>query len=449
MENIRKTLSRKGHSYILCFIIVAQFICFPKLSAQPHINEIVPLSIGANIPDQIWDMQINVMNNPDGKNAITLREYKGKLILLDFWGTYCSSCIGGFPHLIDIQKKNNDKIEILAVSNEGREKLEKFFTTGGGRDRKIHTTAEERTLAKYFPHSSVPHTIWISPDGKYLNPSNSYEVTQENIDSILQNKKTNIRIKFNVDPKKPLMISDNFFVNDNLALGFYTLFFNGYCPSYGSGGNFKRDDQGKVYGRQFTNQKLSAIVNELGNKLFEESGENFTPRRAILNSTNPLLIDSDPRISEQLRNDQYFSYELIVPKQYSDSLYFYMLADLNRYLNVSLKLKKVQTNCLVLLRTSQQDKIKSKGNSAEFNYSEKEETLRISNIPIAKLISVLNDVPNSPLPIIDETGVKENIDIVLKGINNLKDLKESLKNYDLNIIQQERELLMYIIDDKH
>lgn len=433
---------------IKCLLIFVCSINRSNLLLQAQIKEVVPISIGENIPDQIWDMPINVMNNPDGKNIITLSEYKGKLILLDFWGTYCSSCIGGFPHLIDIQEKNKGKIEILAVSNEGREKLDKFFSSGAGKDRKIHTTVEERTLAKYFPHLGVPHTIWISPDGKYLNPTNNYEVTQENIDALLRNEKSSIRIKFEVDRKKPLLISDNFDVNDNLHLGFYSLFFTGYCPSYPSGSNFKRDEFGKVYGRQFTNKKLTSIIKEIGMQIFNENNEYFTDRRVIFKTKNPLLYDLKDSFAEELPNDQYFSYELIVPKHYSDSLYSYMYSDLNKYLNVKLNLQKVKTKCLVLIRTSKKDKIKSNGNVLGSTLLEDNNRVKIYNEPLESLISILNVILDTKLPIIDETGYKEKVEIDLQGINNLSELKRSLKIYDLNIIQQERELLMYIIEDK-
>ncbi len=448
MRKFKINRRKKCFDFIKYYLI---FVCFTNTSnllLQAQNKEITPLNIGDNIPDQIWDMPINVMNNPDGKNIITLREYKGKLILLDFWGTYCSSCIGGFPHLMDIQDKNKDKIAILAVSNEGKEKLQKFFATGLGKDRKIPTTFEERTLAKYFPHRTVPHTVWILPEGKYFNPSSSREITQSNIDAILRNEKSNFIVKLDTDPKKPLLLSDNFYANSNLNLGFYSLFFNGFYPGYPTGGNFKRDETGKLYGRQYTNKKLISIIKSVGMELFKEKGETFSDRRIILKSKNPLVLDSNENFAGPLPNDQYFSYELIIPTENSGSLYSYMLSDLNKYLDVTLNLQKISTDCLILIRTSDKDKLKTKSKISENKLLEDNNRYVISNEPFGLLLNILFLKLDSKLPIIDETGYKYNVDIDLKGIDNLDHLRDALKKYDLDIIKQERKLLMYIIEDK-
>src|SRR5574344_1669571 len=50
----------------------------------------------------------------NGKN-LSLSDFKGKYIVLDFWGTWCGSCIKGFPKLKEYYSKYKDKIEFIGI----------------------------------------------------------------------------------------------------------------------------------------------------------------------------------------------------------------------------------------------------------------------------------------------------------------------------------------------
>jgi thiol-disulfide isomerase/thioredoxin len=42
-------------------------------------------------------------------------KYKGKAVLLDFFGPFCPPCLLEIPHLIEMQKENKDKLQIIGV----------------------------------------------------------------------------------------------------------------------------------------------------------------------------------------------------------------------------------------------------------------------------------------------------------------------------------------------
>src|SRR5690606_33195356 len=49
-------------------------------------TEIKPLQIGDTIPEALWSLPLQVINHPEGKDTITLNDYRDKkLIILDFW----------------------------------------------------------------------------------------------------------------------------------------------------------------------------------------------------------------------------------------------------------------------------------------------------------------------------------------------------------------------------
>jgi len=51
----------------------------------------------------------------DAINGIVIKEYKGKVVLLNFFGKYCKWCMKEIPHLVELQKKYKGKLQIVAI----------------------------------------------------------------------------------------------------------------------------------------------------------------------------------------------------------------------------------------------------------------------------------------------------------------------------------------------
>jgi peroxiredoxin len=52
-------------------------------------------------------------------NEVSLRQYKGKIVFLDFWATWCLPCRKSIPELVDVQEKYRDQgLVILGISTD-------------------------------------------------------------------------------------------------------------------------------------------------------------------------------------------------------------------------------------------------------------------------------------------------------------------------------------------
>ena len=99
---------------------------------------------------------------------VNLDDFKGKLIILNFWATWCAPCKEEMPSLDGLQsntKLNNLKIFPINIGQEDRSKTEFFFKELNIKNLDIYIDAPI-TLAKKFSLRGVPTTILFNKEGK-------------------------------------------------------------------------------------------------------------------------------------------------------------------------------------------------------------------------------------------------------------------------------------------
>ena len=103
----------------------------------------------------------------DQNNQLNLDDYKGNLILLNFWATWCAPCKEEMPSLDLLQEqKNLDNLKIFAI-NVGQDNLENskiFFEDLKIKNLKIYFDSPI-TLAKKLGLRGIPTSILMNKDG--------------------------------------------------------------------------------------------------------------------------------------------------------------------------------------------------------------------------------------------------------------------------------------------
>tara|TARA_A100001011_G_scaffold46600_1_gene44021 strand:+ start:2343 stop:2852 length:510 start_codon:yes stop_codon:yes gene_type:complete len=100
-------------------------------------------------------------------NQLNLNDFKGNLILLNFWATWCAPCKEEMPSLDSLQEqKKLDNLKIFPI-NIGQDNLEnsvKFFENLEIENLKIYFDSPI-TLAKKFGLRGIPTSILFNKDG--------------------------------------------------------------------------------------------------------------------------------------------------------------------------------------------------------------------------------------------------------------------------------------------
>jgi thiol-disulfide isomerase/thioredoxin len=108
-----------------------------------------------------------IFKDKNQKN-VDLANYKGKLIILNFWATWCLPCKEEMPSLDNLQKNislNNLKIFPINISQESLPKAESFFKELNIKNLDIYFDAPI-TLAKKFSLRGIPTSILFNKEGK-------------------------------------------------------------------------------------------------------------------------------------------------------------------------------------------------------------------------------------------------------------------------------------------
>jgi peroxiredoxin len=102
-----------------------------------------------------------------GKGTVSLKSLRGKVVLVDFWGTFCEPCKKSFPKLQDLNTKYaSSGLQIVGISEDeadDKDKIPGFADTYGAK----FTLGwdEDKTVAKSYKPQTMPSSFIIDRKG--------------------------------------------------------------------------------------------------------------------------------------------------------------------------------------------------------------------------------------------------------------------------------------------
>jgi peroxiredoxin len=110
----------------------------------------------------------------DGK-SFSMAEHQGKILLVNYWATWCGPCKEELPSIAALYKKLHDQgLDVVAVSAEKPETVQKYI-----KDKDLPFTIvvdPKDTIGRRFGLNIVPSTLVIDDSGKIaLNYGSEYD----------------------------------------------------------------------------------------------------------------------------------------------------------------------------------------------------------------------------------------------------------------------------------
>ena len=97
--------------------------------------------------------------------TIKLSDYKNKVVIVDFWATWCPPCRKGIPDLISLQKEFGKDLVVIGISVDQDSKMEvpMFMQKHGINYPVVYAT--ESVVSKYGGISGIPTSFIIDQNG--------------------------------------------------------------------------------------------------------------------------------------------------------------------------------------------------------------------------------------------------------------------------------------------
>jgi thiol-disulfide isomerase/thioredoxin len=140
-------------------LLLAASLCLALASAAP----LSAVSVKP-VPAPAWKLK-----DPDGK-VVSSDDFKGKVVVVDFWATWCPPCKSEIPGYIAMQKKYAAEGLVfvgISVDEDGPEVVRKFMKDYGINYPIV--MANEDVVSAFGPIEGYPTTFIIDRDGNIVN----------------------------------------------------------------------------------------------------------------------------------------------------------------------------------------------------------------------------------------------------------------------------------------
>lgn len=326
------------------------FACLFSLAnswAQP----LKPINVGETCPDVIF----NKIVNADVQQA-RLSDFKGRWVVLYFWGVGCSSCIKKMPSIDRLQKKYADKAAIFTITHNSEAEIANLWAKSPAikaRNTPLPgTIVEDSVMHELFPNRFVPYVIWIDPHRKVREITYGDYLTEGALNCLLSGGYPDwlpIATMLTEYSHEKLFLEPKH-TDDRLPLKTFYSAVTSYRHGIAVAGGLKRDSVNQCVKFCWANESIPDLYNIslMETSLFRR------PNRMILKSVTDssayFYLDTQQPRTEWERLNQY-CYEAVLPITVSDSIFYSsMRSDLDRFFNIHSEIRKIDTTCVLITR---------------------------------------------------------------------------------------------------
>ncbi|MFD2599044.1 thioredoxin domain-containing protein [Sphingobacterium corticis] len=416
---------------LLTLLLVSVYWLFNSAFAQPgknsraevKVQNVKPLNVGDMLPDDFWKQE-HLFSVGGTTSKKTLEAYRGKLLVIDFWASWCGPCLASFPKIDSLTSKYSD-LEFLKVTSEDQAA------------RAAHTSIiQDSVLRMCFDHQIIPHYAWISPAGEVLAFTSSDGLTEQNVEMMLDGNRPEILGKVDLDYFKPIFLH----MPDSVrVLDVYSAFYKGLYRGLPSSFHY-RTGNGRTVGMAIMNEPLRIIYRKLARQLLLEIDSSYFHHPFIVEVNDPQGWAFGGEVSS--RHDELYNYDIEVSITRAKELHRLVLQDINRYTPYHGCLEKRKMPVYLLQRKAAKHAIKSQSGNDSIP------PLRLKDNKMATLVNFLNAAGKLGRFIIDDTGSLTYTSLHIPYQATAQQIKVALAAQDLEIVAAIKELDVFVVRDQ-
>lgn len=363
----------------------------------------------------------NIINAP--VKEYNLRKNNSKILILNFWGTWCSPCIPKMDSLAKLQEKNKKDLQIIAISDDSKLRLVKYLQR---KPSKIWLTSDTGYLYTLFQFNYVGQSVIVNRQNRIIAFSRSDSINQNFIDKILKGE----QVFSSADRGGPEKIAEkDLFGVDSSALSSVSL------KSYLSG----LRSMGKSYRQTLFEGRRMTYINVCIPIMYKDAYDIHSDKQIVYEN-----IDKKEACNFKDTSSLY-SFDLLIKPTQKDSLLLIMQKTFNLLLPIKARVeKKLMPVYIIKQKASAQMQIHA-SDSLHSNYGFSGRGFEGTGIKMKIFMDYLaNDLDS---PIVDETNFTGKYDIKTENVLRSKeDIIKALDSLGLSIEKGERNmdvLIMY------
>lgn len=403
------------------------------------------------VGDTVTNLFFNAMINYHSTSS-HLYDFRGKVVIFDFWHTNCPSCIAQFQKIENLSKDFENRAIILPVGydfTEGgiRKFLKKYKGTAYGLDIPNAVYNDSNKLHDLFP-IDFPGIVWIDSNMIFKGVSGYGDLNQKNLEAFI----SGVWYPGEKKKKRILKPSDEFLIPLKKEIN-YGVALSPYIDSL-SGGIVYNSLNPRIESKSQRYRWVNTPIVLMYQRIFFTKHNWIEDKRVVIESKRPesFLSPLDAietqgiSMRDRKRDIRYqVNFEMTLPLFISQPDAIDIMKDnLDRFFIASSAVveKKVMCLALVKLKVLNTDDYNSSPNAKKVT------VLTVFDQDADVLVNLLNGrTPDLPL-IINETNFKGKVSMELKYYSNdFESLRQELRKFGFDLIPVERQLEMLELKD--
>ena len=104
-------------------------------------------------------------------NSVPISKFEGKVVMIDFWETWCKPCLATFPVLQELQKEYPDNFVVLAVTPGFTDTAKDARSFAQNHDYTFTYLMDSNNLHQKLGVQGIPYKIFVDAEGNLIKQS--------------------------------------------------------------------------------------------------------------------------------------------------------------------------------------------------------------------------------------------------------------------------------------